>query len=178
MIPSSNLYLKSKVTPAHSRADVEEMLEKFGVKKFGWKRDEPTESYLMFQRNEDFTGKERPVTYKVTIPFIEKEVGKRYNKSIEHDEVRSYRILFHVLKALLLNTDVGMSFEQAFGNYIIIGQLPDGSPMSVGDNIAQSLVNDKIPKLTIQWVLEQKIHLIVHVMVFSSVDSILFLVYY
>jgi len=150
MIPKSNLYLKSKVSPAHSRADVEEMLEKFGVKRFGWKRDEPEVSYLMFQRNEDFTGESKPVTYKVTIPFIEKEVGKRYNKSIDYDEIRSYRILFHVLKALLLNTDVGMSFEQAFGNYIIVGQLPDGSPLSVGDSIAKTLIEKGLPQLEIK----------------------------
>jgi len=150
MIPDTNLYKSSKVKPAHSRAETEILLEKFGVKKFAWKRDDEQNSFLMFQRKEEFTGKEREVTYKVTIPFIEKETGPKYNKVREYDEVRSYRILYHILKALLLNTDVGMAFEQAFGNYIVVGQLEDGTPINVQDKIAQSLINNDIPALEIK----------------------------
>ena len=148
MIPNTNLYKSSKVLPAHSRADVEVLLEKFDVRKFAWKRDDPNYSYMMFARDEDFTGEKHQVTYKVTIPFIEKTQGK-YKENV-YDEVRSYRILFHVLKALLLNTDVGMSFEQSFGNYIVIGKLPDGSPMSVGDKIATTIVEKGLPALEIK----------------------------
>ena len=140
MIPTTTLYDRSKVSPAHSRADIEELLDKFGVKKFAWKRDEPEDSFMMFQRIENFTGKNREVTYKVGIPFIEKTKEN-------YDEVRSYRILFHILKAMLLNTDVGMEFEQVFGNYIIVGQLPNGDPMNVQDKIAMALVDNKIPQL-------------------------------
>ena len=148
MIPDTNLYKNSKVVPAHSRADVEVLLEKFGVRKFAWKRDDPQLSYMMFARDEDFTGDKHQVTYKVTIPFIEKTQGK-YKESV-YDEIRSYRILYHVLKALLLNTDVGMSFEQSFGNYIVIGKLPDGSPKSVGDQIATSIMDKGLPALEIK----------------------------
>ena len=140
MIPKTTLYDRSKVSPAHSRADIEELLDKFGVKKFAWKRDVPEDSFMMFQRIEDFTGKNREVTYKVRIPFIE-------TTKENYDEVRSYRILFHILKAMLLNTDVGMEFEQVFGNYIIVGQLPNGDPMNVQDKIAMALVDNKIPQL-------------------------------
>lgn len=73
----------------------------------------------------------------------------KYKQAI-YDEVRSYRILFHVLKALLLNTDVGMSFEQSFGNYIVVGQLEDGSPMSVGDKIATTIIKNGLPALEIR----------------------------
>jgi len=148
MIPTSNLYLRSNVKPAHSRAEIEIPLEKFGVKKFAWKRDDDQTAFLMFQRQEDFTGHNREVTYKVTIPFIEKSQGK-YKEAI-YDETRSYRILFHILKALLLNTDVGMAFEQVFGNYIVVGQLENGDPMNVQDKIGQALVDDKIPALELQ----------------------------
>ena len=143
MKPKSSLYDRSKVKPAHSRADIEELLDKFGVKKFAWKRDDPQFSFMMFQRVETFTGNNREVTYKITIPFIE-------NKHDEYDEIRSYRILFHILKAMLLNTDVGMEFEQVFGNYIIVGQLENGDPMNVQDKIAKALIDDKIPKLELE----------------------------
>lgn len=145
MIPKTNLYKTSHVTPAHSRADIEELLEKFTVRKFAWKRDDPESSMLLFQRNEQFTGKEREVTYKITILYVERSQGK-YKDAI-YDEVRSYRILFHILKAMLLNTDVGMEFEQVFGNYIIVGQLPNGDPINVQDRIASALSDDKILKL-------------------------------
>jgi len=155
MIPDSNLYLKSKVSPAVSRAYTEELLEKFNVKKFAWKRDDPKTSFLMFARKEEFTGEMREVTYKVTIPFIEKERRAELRNAQselirEYDETRSMRILFHILKALLLNTDVGMAFEQAFGNYIVIGQLEDGTPVSVGDKIAQTITEKGLPALDIK----------------------------
>lgn len=143
MIPKTNLYLRDYVSPAHTRADIEELLDKFGVKKFAWKRDDPMFSFMMFQRKEDFTGHNREVTYKITIPFIEKNV----KGEMEFHEVRSYRILYHILKAMLLNTDVGMEFEQVFGNYIIVGQLKNGDPMNVQDKIAEALIADKIPQL-------------------------------
>jgi len=146
MIPTTNLYDRSKVSPAHTRADIEELLDKFGVKKFAWKRDDPMFSFMMFQRKENFTGHNREVTYKITIPFIE----KKEKGELEFHEVRSYRILYHILKAMLLNTDVGMEFEQVFGNYIIVGQLPNGDPMNVQDKIAQALIDDKIPALELQ----------------------------
>lgn len=150
MIPKSNLYTSSNVAPAHSRAEIEILLEKFGVKKFAWKRDDDRTAFLMFQRKEDFTGHNREVTYKVTIPFIEKLTGGKHSKVTEYDEIRSYRILFHILKALLLNTDVGMAFEQVFGNYIVVGQLENGDPMNVQDKIGAALVDDKIPVLELK----------------------------
>lgn len=100
MIPKTNLYKNSKVPPAHSRADVEMLLEKFNVKKFGWKRDNPEFSFVLFQRQEEVSGNNQEVTYKVSIPFIEK---KSKNGSFGFDEIRSYRILYHVLKHQLLN---------------------------------------------------------------------------
>ena len=145
MIPATNLYKNSKVKPPHSRAEVEILLEKFGVKKFGWKRDVPENSFLMFQKTEDFSGKDQEITYKVSIPFIEKPQGK-YKEAV-YDETRSYRIMFHVLKHLLLNTDVGMSFEQAFGNYIVVGQLPNKDPQNVQESIGEAVMGGKLPAL-------------------------------
>ena len=149
MIPKTNLYKASTVSPAHSRADVEELLEKFGCSnKFAWKRDNPESSFLAFQRDVDIEGIiKQPLTYKVSIPFIEKEKGNKWNKTQEYDEVRSYRMLFHILKHMLLNTDVGMEFEQVFGNYLVVGQLPDGTPQNIQDRIGDALIKGKVPAL-------------------------------
>jgi hypothetical protein len=149
MIPKNNMYESSTITARHSRADVEELLEKFGCSNnFAWKRDDPQNSYLAFQRDVDVEGiEQQPLTYKVSIPFIEKNTGTRYNKKIVYNENRSYRILFHTLKHMLLNTEVGMTFEQVFGNYIVVGQLGDGTPISVQDKIAGALIQGRNPAL-------------------------------
>jgi len=145
LIPKTNLYKDSRVDPAHSRADVETLLEKFNVKKFMWKRDEPENSFVVFAKPEEFSGNKTDIAYKVTIPFIEKTQGR--HKDPIYDEKRSYRILFHILKHQLLNTDVGMEFEQVFGNYIVVGKLPSGEPMNAGEQIGNAIVNNKLPSL-------------------------------
>lgn len=152
MIPKTNLYKTSTVSPAHSRADVEELLEKFGCSnKFMWKRDDPQDSFLAFQRDVDIEGIEKQsLTYKTSIPFIEKEKGNRHHKTVEYDETRSYRMLFHILKHMLLNTDVGMEFEQVFGNYLVVGKLPNGDPMNIQDKIGDALVHGTAPALALQ----------------------------
>lgn len=152
MIPKTNIYTTSTVSPAHSRADVEELLEKFGCSnKFAWKRDDPNDSYLAFQRDVNIEGIEKQsLTYKVSIPFIEKATGNKWNKVTKYDEIRSYRMLFHILKHMLLNTDVGMEFEQVFGNYMVVGQLPNGNPMNVQDRIGEALLQGRAPALALK----------------------------
>jgi len=141
MIPKSKAYATSRVTPAHSRGDVEDLLSKFNITKTMWKRDEPMHSYFVFEK--PFDGVKQAIAYKVGLPFIEKKT--RYGK--EFDEVRSYRFFFHIFKAAMLNFDIGMEFEQIFGNFMIIGKLPDGSPMSIQDKITDNLMRGEQPAL-------------------------------
>ena len=141
MIPTTKSYATSRVTPAHSRAEVEDLLAKFHITKTMWKRDDPQLSYFVFEK--PFDGVKDAIAYKVGLPFIEKKT--RHGK--EFDEIRSYRFFFHIFKAAMLNFDIGMEFEQIFGNYMVVGKLPDGTPVSLMDKICKSLVEGNQPAL-------------------------------
>ena len=147
MIPKTDIYKSSIIKPAHSRADIEELLEKFGVKKFMWQRDTAEDSALIFAKT--FGDLTDPIVYKVTIPYIEKETGNRYNKVKSYDEIRSYRILFHVLKHMLLNTDVGMTFEQVFSAYTVVDKV-GVKLINVMDRMAQKLLSGQNPQTSLQ----------------------------
>lgn len=145
MIPENKNYIDTKVDPAHSRADVESMLEKHHVHNFAWKREDPENSYLLFEKK--FKEMQKSLIYKVQIPFIEKYHGQGYKKHKVYDEKRSYRFFFHIFKSMLLNADIGMEFEMIFSNYLVIGKLPDGTPMTIQDKVGAALVQNKNPAL-------------------------------
>lgn len=143
MIPTNNNYKTTTVDSAHSRADVETMLEKHDVRNFAWKRDNPELTYLLFEKK--FGDMEKKLLYKVQVPFVEKSQGK-YKESV-YDEKRAYRFFFHIFKSMLLNYDIGMEFEMIFSNFLVIGQLPDGTPMTIQDKVGAALVENKNPAL-------------------------------
>ncbi len=147
MIPTTKAYATSKVTPAHSRAEVEDLLSKFKITKTMWMREDPNVSYFVFEK--PFDGVKQPLAYKVSVPFIEKMVGQGGNRHQEYDEVRAYRFFFHIFKAGMLNFDIGMEFEQIFGNYLIVDKLADGTPLSIQDKVCQNLVEGKAPALAL-----------------------------
>jgi len=142
MIPKTRAYEASKVTPPLSRAEVEDLLSKFNITKTMWKRDDPQSSYFVFEKPYD--GVKEAIAYKVGLPFIERK--NRHGKT-EYDEVRSYRFFFHIFKAAMLNFDIGMEFEQIFGNFMVVGKLPDGTPLSLQDKVSMALVQGKAPAL-------------------------------
>lgn len=144
MIPTTKAYATSKVTPAHSRAEVEDLLAKFHITKTMWKRDEPNNSYFVFEK--PFDGVKQALAYKVGLPFIEKKI----RDVVEFDEIRSYRFFFHIFKAAMLNFDIGMEFEQIFGNFLVVDSLKDGTPLSIQDKISQNLIEGKSPALEFQ----------------------------
>ena len=143
MIPKVKNYEGSAVSGAKTRFETEEMMQKkFGVTRTMWKRDEPDSSYFVFEYRPE---KGPAQIYKIGIPFIEKKHG-RYGE-IQYDETRSYRFFFHIFKAYMMNTEIGMEFSQIFSNFLVIGKTPDGTPISVQDKVLEAQVNGKIPAL-------------------------------
>lgn len=148
MITKSKAYISSPVPATKTRQDVEAMLEKHAIRQIAWMRDSPDKSYVLFRR----TINEQLLAYKVTIPFIEKEIqdpANRYRKKTVYDEIRSYRFFFHIFKSAFLNTEIGMTFEEMFSNYMVIGQQEDGTPMTVQEKIQIAILDKKIPQLGI-----------------------------
>jgi len=127
------------------------MLQKnFNITLTAWKREDPENTYFAFQHKSD--GVDKPLTYKVQIPFIEKVVKENphnrfSNKKNIYDEPRAYRFFYHILKSMMLNAQIGMTFEETFANYLVVGQLPDGTPKTVQEVILSKIADGKAPAL-------------------------------
>ena len=154
MIPKVKAYLGTKTSPNKTRFEVEDMLEKnFGITLTAWKRENPENTYFAFQHRSE--GIEKPLTYKVQIPFIEKNQRKvknnRYSDIIAvYDEPRSYRFFYHILKSMMLNAQIGMTFEETFSSYLVVGALPDGTPKNVQEVLMERIADGKIPALEVK----------------------------
>ena len=154
MIPTVKAYLNTKASPNKTRFEVEEMLQKnFGITMTAWKREEPENTYFAFQHKTE--GQDKPLTYKVQIPFIEKVVKEnphsRYSDTKQiYDEPRSYRFFYHILKAMMLNAQIGMTFEETFSSYLVVGQLPDGTPKNVQEVLLEKIASGGIPALELK----------------------------
>lgn len=153
MIPKVHAYESSKVSPNRTRFEVEEMLEKkFKVTKTIWKKDDPQNSYLGFEYVPEVG---EPIVYKIQVPFIEKmqreKKGNSHSPKIEvYDDVRSYRFFFHIFKSLLLNVDIGMNFETMMSNYMVVGELSDGTPQNVQDKVTEVIMDPKRKQLALK----------------------------
>ncbi len=130
------------------------MLERnFGITLTAWKREDPENTYFAFQHKT--AGITKPLTYKVQIPFIEKEVKENphnrfSDKKNVYDEPRAYRFFYHILKAMMLNSQIGMTFEETFANYLVVGQLPDGTPKNVQEVLLERISEGKAPALEVK----------------------------
>lgn len=144
LIPKVNAYKNTKVSANRTRFEVEEMLEKkYKVTKTIWKKDDPQNSYFGFEYIPE-SGK--ALIYKVQVPFIEKEEREQKNnryspKTTVYDAERSYRFFYHIFKALMLNTDIGMGFEQMMASYLVVGELKDGTPQNVLDKVTEVIMD-------------------------------------
>lgn len=154
MIPTVKAYLDTKTSPNKTRFEVEEMLQKnFGITMTAWKREDPENTYFAFQHKSQ--GVEKPLTYKVQIPFIEKRQRKvknnRYSDIVAvYDEPRSYRFFYHILKSMMLNAQIGMTFEETFSSYLVVGALPDGTPTNVQEVLLEKISTGKAPALEVK----------------------------
>ena len=154
MIPDVKAYEGTDVSANKTRFEVEEMLEKnFGVTLTAWKREDPENTYFAFQHKSE--GVAKPLTYKVQVPFIEKNrravKGNRYSELVAgYDEPRSYRFFFHILKSMMLNAQIGMTFEETFSSYLVVGALPDGTPKTVQEVLLERIAEGKAPALEVK----------------------------
>lgn len=148
MITKVNAYKGTPVSSAKTRFETEEMLEKkFAITTTIWKRDQPENTWFGFQYQPKES--QKLITYKISIPFIEKYDAHNHKKLV-YDEKRSYRFFFHILKAMMMNTEIGMNFEQIMSNYMVVGQLGDGTPVTVMDKVNELIIDPerKVLQLT------------------------------
>lgn len=147
MIPSIKAYLNSTVKRAKSQFQVEDMLEQFGIKNTIWRRNDPKDTWLAFEFQKEDGQK---LVFKINVPFVEKEAAdpdNRGEKVIVYDEIRSFRFFYHIFKAQLQNTELGMEFDQMFLQYLVVDRMKDGTLITAHDQILQKIADKKIPAL-------------------------------
>lgn len=146
MIPKSNLYLDTVTSAENSRNDIAKILTKFGIIKKRWTEAGPDNTFLEFLIDEP--GK-IPIKVKIMVPFVEtnRRPGNRGSIKTEYDERRSYRFLYHYLKALLSVKDVGiMATEEIFMGHIVI-PLPGGGETTLGEQLIKTVQSGRMPAL-------------------------------
>ena len=145
MIPDSNLYKSTKVNSIKTMMEVQKLLTKFGIIEKRLTQGTGDSSFFEFIIRKD---EKTSLMIKIKIPFIEKEVGKRYsNKTIEYDEERSFRYFYHYLKALLSAKEAEIySLEEIFMAHIVM-PLPNGQTITLGEQLTQQIQNGTTPAL-------------------------------
>jgi len=144
MIPDSNLYKSTKVNSIKTMMEVQKLLTKFGIIEKRLTQGTGDSSFFEFIIRKD---EKTSLMIKIKIPFIEKEVGSRYDKSIEYDEERSYRYFYHYLKALLSAKEAEIySLEEIFMAHIVM-PLPNGETITLGEQLTQQIDSGNSPAL-------------------------------
>jgi len=124
--------------------EVQKLLTKFGIVEKRLTQGIGDSSFFEFIiRKDDDTS----LMIKIKIPFIEKEVGSRYSKSIEYDEERSFRYFYHYLKALLSAKEAEIySLEEIFMAHIVM-PLPNGQTVTLGEQLTKQIESGNTPML-------------------------------
>lgn len=140
MIPKSNLYQDTTVDSMKTMMDISKLLEKFEITEKRLTQSGSNGSFFEFIIKKDKTVN---LLIKIKIPQIE----KRTKNGIIYDESRSYRYFYHYLKALLSAKEAEMySLEEIFMAHIVM-PLPDGSTITLGEQMVQSLSSGNAPML-------------------------------
>ena len=144
MIPDSNLYQNTKVNSIKTMMEVQKLLTKFGIIEKRLTQGGGDNSYFEFIIRKD---ENTSLMIKIKIPFIEKEIGNRYNRKLEYDEERSFRYFYHYLKALLSAKEAEIySLEEIFMAHIVM-PLPNGQTVTLGEQLTKQIKTGKTPML-------------------------------
>ena len=144
MIPQTNLYKGTKVNSIKTMMEVQKLLTKFGIIEKRLTQQGADNNFFEFIIRKD---ENTSLMIKIKIPFIEKEVGDRWNKTREYDEERSFRYFYHYLKALLSAKEAEIySLEEIFMAHIVM-PLPNGQTITMGEQLTQQIEQGNTPML-------------------------------
>ena len=144
MIPDSNLYKNTQVNSIKTMMEVQKLLTKFSIVEKRLTQGTGDNSFFEFIIRKD---EKTSLMIKIKIPFIEKEIGQRYDKSVIYDEERSYRYFYHYLKALLSAKEAEIySLEEIFMAHIVM-PLPNGQTITLGEQLTKQLESGNTPML-------------------------------
>lgn len=126
-------YYKTMVSAERSKAQMEKLLEKYGIVNHQWTKYENKET-LKFQIDTIVQGAKIKKMVMLELPSImAKKWNNRYYERVEVPRNQRMRILYYTLKSILETTKYGFfKLEDIFLSYILT-QLPDGSIKQVKD---------------------------------------------
>lgn len=132
--------MNTTVDSVKSQMDINKLLAKFGIneKRLTQQGKDNTFFEFIIHRINGVS-----LLIKIKIPMIE----KRTKSGIVYDEPRSFRYFYHYLKALLSAKEAEMySIEEIFMAHIVM-PLPNGSTMTMGEQLLKSIDSGKVPAL-------------------------------
>lgn len=130
-------YHATIVDPENSKAEINKLLVKYGIKSKQWTELEGVGDQLKFIFAAEVQGKEIKVSVKFDIP----EIKCLIRGSVANVPKRVlYRMFYYSLKSLLETTQFGiLKKEDVFFSYIVT-QLPDGTESTVRERFMKNLL--------------------------------------
>ena len=107
-------YQHTDVTPDESIKEINDMLIKFGAGNIGWVTVNPEASFIVFGCSE----KEQHLIFKIPFP------------TGIHNEAQALRILYHKIKALMIDLELGSKVYEVFANNLVV-EFKGSIPISV-----------------------------------------------
>lgn len=126
-------YYQTKVSAERTKAQMETLLEKYGIENHQWTKYEAKES-LKFQIDTIVQGVKINKMVMLELPEVKaRKWNNRYYEVVDVPRGQRMRILYYTLKSILETTQYGFfKLEDIFLSYILT-QLPDGSIKQVKD---------------------------------------------
>ena len=131
-------YQYTDVIPDQSIKDIDIMLQRFGVGNVWWNMINPEDSFILFESFE----KGQQLIFKVVIPYVTN--SGLYNKP------QSLRILYHKIKALLIDLELGSKVYEIFANNLVISW--NGSqPISIGESSSKMIEDGNAKNISLPY---------------------------
>lgn len=129
MMSSVSSYKNTDVPVVETINDIEQLLFRFGISKINWFITDHTNSYLVFAYEKD----NQKLGFKITIPNMD-------------SRDQAFRIVYHKLKALLIDMELGQKVFEVFSNNLII-DMRNGIPLTYGEKQSQLISSGKVTNL-------------------------------
>ena len=131
-------YQYTDVIPDQSIKDIDIMLQRFGAGNVWWNMINPEDSFILFESFE----KGQQLIFKVVIPYVTN--SGLYNKP------QSLRILYHKIKALLIDLELGSKVYEIFANNLVISW--NGSqPISIGESSSKMIEDGNAKNISLPY---------------------------
>ena len=123
-------YQHTDVNPEQSIKEINDMLIRFGAGDIAWVTVNPEASYIVFGCSE----KNQQLIFKIPFP------------TGIHNEAQALRILYHKIKALMIDLELGNRIFEVFANNLVVG-FKGSIPISVQERNTKMIADGNVEKI-------------------------------